>query len=227
MRKPRKERLLTSGKSLNTGFTLIELLTSVAIIATLAGVAMPGINAALNAAKISAATQQAGQVAIGLRAFSMDNGGYFPVGENDYGESVDTSNAAFRDLAEYIDDERIYAVKGSAWGAEVDNRNPYCSAGEVHWSYIAGLDSSSTSWWPLVVDGTDGDAHYVRDKGERGGQWKGKKAIVARVDGSAESIRLRGDDDARYMPRLDEESENALEVGAYMRRGAELLDPEG
>lgn len=209
------------------GFTLIELLTVMSIIAVLGAVAMPVMKTAMEMAKISAAMQNARQVGIGLRAYAMDSGGIFPSGENDLGESITSSNAAFRDLIEYIDDERVYAVAGSAWGTEADNKDPYCSAGEVHFGYVAGLSTSSKSWWPLVVDGTDGSGSYNRDRGQRGGLWGGKKAVVARVDGSATTMKLKGDDNARYIPQLDNEGENALQVSSYMGSAAEYYDPEG
>ena len=208
-------------------FTLIELLTSIAIIALLGAVAMPGINSAMQTAKMNAAMQNARQVTIGLRGYANDSGGVFPAGNNDAGDPIDTSNAAFRDLESYIDDESVFAVAGSAWGAEAKNTSPYCDRGEVHWAYVAGLSTSSTSWYPLVVDGTDGSGTYTTERGERGGLWKGRKAVVANVDGSAKTVRLRGEGDVRYLPRVDEPDLNALEVGSYMGRRAELLDPEG
>jgi len=208
------------------GFTLIELLTSIAIIALLGAVAMPGINSAMQTAKMNAAMQNARQVTLGLRGYANDSGGVFPAGRNDSGDAIDSSNAAFRDLEAYIDDESIYAVAGSAWGSEAKNSSPYCDRGEVHWAYIAGLSTTSTSWYPLVVDGTDGSGTYTTEKGERGGIWKGRKAVVAKVDGSATTVRLQGKGDTRYIPRTDEGDQNALEVAAYMGRRAELLDPE-
>ncbi len=208
-------------------FTLIELLTVITIIAVLAAVAVPGINTAMEMANASAGMQNARQIGIGLRGYAMDSGGLFPYEENDLGESITSSNAAFRDLIDYIDDERVYAARGSAWGAEADNKDPYCSPGEVHFSYVGGLDTSSKSWWPLVVDGTDGSGTYTREPGQRGGLRKGKKAVVLRVDGSAAAERLKGEDNARYLPRLGEEGQNALEVSGYMGSRARLLDPEG
>jgi len=211
----------------NRGFTLIELLTAISIISVLGAVAMPAINSALETARMNAAMQGARQIGLGLRGYADDSGGLYPGGENDEGESISTANAAFRDLAEYLDDERVFAVSGSAWGSEAKNGGTYCGSGECHFAYITGQTNTSTSWFPLVVDGTDGSGTYNRTKGERGGLWKGRKAIVTNIDGSARTVKLKGDDESRYIPRVDEPKQNALEVSSYMGRGAELLDPEG
>jgi prepilin-type N-terminal cleavage/methylation domain-containing protein len=87
-----------------SGFTLIELLVVIAIIGILASVAGPGLVNAQQAARASAAMQKARQIALGLRGFALDNGGDYPSGENIFGESITSSNAAFRDLADYMGD---------------------------------------------------------------------------------------------------------------------------
>ena len=131
------------------GFTLLELLTVISIIGILASVAGPGLSNALQAAKANAAMQKARQIALGLRGFALDNGGAYPAGENSFGESITSSNAAFRDLYDYLEDESVFAVKGSNWGAAADNKmesgSDFVQAGENHFAYIAGLDTMSRS----------------------------------------------------------------------------------
>ena len=215
-----------------SGFTLLELLTVISIIGILASVAGPGLTNALQAAKANAAMQQARQIALGLRGFALDNGGAYPDGENTLGESITSSNSAFRDLYDYIEDESVFAVKGSNWGASADNKmeggSDYVQAGENHFAYISGLDTLSRSTWPLVVDGTDGKGGYVTDRKQRGGLWAGKRGVVVRCDGSGSVKKLsRSKGGAgRFLPREDEPQQNALEV-SYMGEGVKLLDPEG
>ena len=219
-------------KRIASGFTLLELLTVVSIIGILASVAGPGLNHALMAAKANAAMQQARQIALGLRGFAADNGGVFPTGENAYGESISSSNAAFRDLLDYVEDESVFAVKGSNWGSEADNKmssaSEYIQAGENHFAYISGLDTMSKSTWPLVVDGTDGKGTFTTDRKQKGGLWKGKRGVMVRCDGSGSVKRLgrSKSGNGRFLPRADEPQENALDT-AYMGEGVELLDPEG
>ncbi len=218
---------------LNRGFTLMELMTVTAIIAILSAVSFPGIKGAMRTAQMNAAVQNAKQVSTGLRNFANDFDGAFPgtvdpVTEEEY----TTSNDVFRLLLpEYLDTERVFAVPGSAWGARADGRIDEeierLEPGENHWAYIAGLTMSSRSDWPLIVDGTDGSGSYTDDPGAKGGTWEGRKAIVVRVGGSAESVRLIGEGSQRILPRYGYPEENALEVNAYMGELAALLDPAG
>lgn len=215
------------------GFTLIELMTVTAIIAILASVTFPGIKAAIRMAQMNAAMQHAKQISTSLRSYASDFDGVFPgtvdlVTEEEYSNS----NEVFRMLVpEYIDTERVFTVPGSAWGSRADGRiddeSDRVREGENHWAYVAGLTTASRSDWPLIVDGTDGEGGYTTEPGKKGGTWEGRKAIVVRVGGNAEAVRLMGEDDARYLPRYGYPEENALEVGAYMGDLAKLLDPEG
>jgi len=203
----------------------------VSIIGILAAVAMPGLNNATSAARASAAMQQARQIALGLRGFALDNGGVYPEGENLFGEPINSANAAFRDLYDYLEDEGVFAVKGSNWGPKADNRtgdSEYLQAGENHFAYIVGLDTMSKGSWPLVVDGTDGQGTYTTQRKRKGGLWAGKRGVLVRCDGSGSVERLArsGGGERRFLRRDGEPEQNALEV-SYMGEGVKLLDPEG
>ena len=219
-----------SGRASARAFTLIELLTVVSIIGILAGVAMPAMQNAIGNAKASSAMQQARQIALGLRTYAQENGEVYPVGENSYGEPIDNANAAFRELYDYIDNENVYAVKGSRWGAEADGKmdtpSEYVRAGENHFAYVAGLTTSSKSDWPLIVDGTDGNGTYSTDRSVRGGLRQGKRGIVVFCDGSGtvEKLGQPSGGGARFLKRSGHPMENALDV-SYMGSEVELLDP--
>ncbi len=213
-------------------FTLLELLTVVSIIGILASVAMPGLNNATQSAKANAAMQQARQIGIGLRGYANDHGGMFPDEQNEFGGAINTANAAFRDLFDYVESEGVFTVKGSNWGKEADEKmdkaSDYLRPGENHFAYISGLETTSKSGWPLVVDGTDGKGTYTTERKAKGGLRKGKRGIVIRVDGSGsvEKLGRSQGGDTRFLKRLGEPTENALEV-SYMGEGVRLLDPEG
>jgi prepilin-type N-terminal cleavage/methylation domain-containing protein len=212
-------------------FTLIELLTVTAIIAVLSAAIFPGVKASMRNAQMNAAMQNARQVSIALINYANDFEGAFPgIADPDSGEEASNSNEAFRRLIpEYADSERVFAVAGSAWGpladGRIDDESEQLEPGENHWAYIAGLTNTSRSDWPLLVDGTNGQGGYGSLKTEKGGLWEGSKAVVVRVGGSAELVRLKGDPDDRYLPRYGYPEENALELGAYMGDGPQLLDP--
>ena len=212
-----------------SGFTLIELLVVIAIIALLAGLAMPVYQTVLLEGKMTAALNKARQIGMTLHVYAGDHGGTFPAGKNDFGEQITTANDAFRTLIPaYLDSESIFAVPGSKAGPTADNKISSQSAilerGENHWAYVAGLTQTSNSGWPLVVDHTDGAGNYPSLEGTFGGTWKGKKAVVVRVDGSAGKDRLLGTGDQRYIPRPDDTTANALQT-AYMGPDVKLLEP--
>ncbi|MEO0415589.1 MAG: type II secretion system protein [Verrucomicrobiota bacterium] len=212
------------------GFSLIEMLAAITIMAVLGAIAVPGINSAVRKAQIMGAASNARQIAMGLRNYATDNEGLFPVADMD-GNEFTSSNEVFRELLpDYLDSERIFSVGRSAWGSRADNRfdeeSDRVEAGENHFAYISGLTTTSRTDWPLVVDGTDGNGTYNRERGTKGGCWDGTSAVVVSVGGSARTIRLRGDSDSRYIPREGYPEENALDVGDYMGDSAALLEPE-
>ena len=212
------------------GFSLLELMTVVSIMAALAAISFPGIRAAMTNAQMAQGTANIRSIAQGLRAWAADNEGVFPVEESFHGEEIVSANDAFRELVpEYIDNEKIFALARSARGPKADNRiderDEILEPGENHYAYVAGLHDTSRSNWPLVVDGTDGSGYYVQQRGSKGGAWEGNKALVAYIGGNAEAVRLRGEDDRRYLPREGYPEENALAV-EYMGNHVELLEAE-
>ena len=216
--------------NLPAAFTLIELLVVISIIALLASIAAPVYQNVLLNGRIIKSTADARSVGLALRLFSNDNNGAFPNGKNDYGEEINTSNDAFRSLfPTYLENEQVFTVANSKAGPKADNKiataKDILEHGENHWAYIAGLNSSSNSMWPLVVDSTDGSGFYTDKETEVGGVWKGKKTIVVNADNSATAVKLLGAGSKRYLPRFDDPSKNALVLNDYMGDGAKLLEP--
>ncbi len=213
------------------GFTLLELLASMTIIAILGAASMPGIQAGIQTARQTQAAQHARGIGLALNSYAQDFDGIYPNRQLLESEdiSVASSNDVFRQLIpDYIDNELVFAVSASAWGQRADGKmddDHALEPGENHFAYISGLLTTSRSYWPLIVDGTDGTGFYGTQAGQKGGAWQGRKAIVVRVDGSVIRKRLKRDGEKRYIPRLDDESENALDLEAYMPEGVELLEP--
>ena len=212
------------------GFTLIELLTVVSIMAILGTIAKPALQSAMTSAQMAKATANARSIGMGLRSYAGDHDGLYPVEEDLEGNPIATSNDAFRTLIPYyVDSEKIFGLKRSAWGREADGRQADVSeileAGENHYAYVAGLSDTSLSSLPLVVDGTNGSGVYVTERGEKGGAWEARKAIVAFVGGHAEAVVLRGPREGeRYIPRDGYPEENALSLD-YLSEEVELLEP--
>jgi prepilin-type N-terminal cleavage/methylation domain-containing protein len=215
----------TPRRILHPAFTLIELLVVIGIIALLVGLSAPGLQTAIMNGKITQATSNARQICIALRAYSQDHDGVFPDDP-----SYVTSNDALRELIpSYIDSESVFVVPSSPVGKKADNvvdpKSRILEHGENHWAYISGLNTSSHSMWPLVVDNTDGTGHYGDVETEAGGTWRGTKAIMVHTDTSAAAIRLLGTGKQRYLPCYNDPDKNALEVRDYMGAAARLLEP--
>ena len=216
--------------NLRAAFTLIELLVVISIIAILAGIAVPAFTGAMVTARITKSTSDARQIGLALRIYSGDNDGAFPEGKNDYNQEISTSNDAFRNLIPtYLTNESIFTVATSKAGPKADNKmaspSEILERGENHWAYISGLNSTSNSMWPLIVDHTDGSGFYTDKETELGGTWKGVKAIVIHADISASAVKLTGAGTKRYLPRFDDRTKNALDLKDYMGDGAKLLEP--
>ena len=216
--------------TLRAAFTLIELLVVISIIAILASIAAPVYQAAMLNGRIIRSVADARSIGLALRVYSNDNNGAFPNGKNDHNEEINTSNDAFRSLfPTYLQNETVFTVANSKAGARADNRCESAAnileRGENHWAYISGLNSSSNSMWPLIVDHTDGSGSYTDKETELGGTWKGTKTIVVNADNSAAAVKLLGAGSKRYLPRFDDKSKNALDLKDYMGDGAKLLEP--
>jgi prepilin-type N-terminal cleavage/methylation domain-containing protein len=212
-------------------FTLIELLVVISIIALLAGIAVPVYQKAIMSGQQASALQSARQIGMALHACADDQGGVYISGTaNSYGQPIKTSNDAFRSLVPtYLDNEQVFVVPGSKDGPMTDNKmDPFTEIlkpGENHYAYVSGLTETSSSLWPLVVDGGNSNGDYTTVQGDLGGVWKGTKAIVINTDCSAHMIPLLGPSTARYIPRFDDPTQDEMQISAYMGDMVQLLEP--
>ena len=199
-------------KLFSFAFTLIELLVVIAIIAILASIALPVFSSVQERGKQTKDMSNGKQIVLGLKQFAVDHNGVFPnklpdVVSSDYDAGTTTlgagnfSNDAFWWLfPNYLTSEDIFSVGGSAWSPNPpDNvldpstdtaRTETLKAGECGYEYITSLNDTSNPQFPLVMDAgiATGDANveYTNVQSDRGGIWKGKKAIVIFVDGSGQ-----------------------------------------
>lgn len=194
-------------------FTLIELLVVISIIAVLASIALPVFGQIQVRGAQTKALSNAKQVGLACKLSAMDNNGNFPSYQLDTNlkpdttKAVSTSNDALAQLIpDYVQSEDIFFVQGSAFTKFApDNKvdNPMAAtpteslkAGENHWAYVTQLTETSNSAFPLLADGfaSESTHTYTADKTQKGGVWEAKKAVIVRVDGSGEIVKVNTKD---------------------------------
>jgi len=172
-------------KIASTAFTLIELLVVMAIIAILVSIALPVFVGILERGQQTKDLSNAKQIGLGLKLYAGDNDGKFPVNLNANG-----SNPAFAALIPtYIPTEKIFYLAKSAWTPNLPDEvftdsASTLAAGENNFAYVNDLTDTSNPNYPIVADGfaSGTPGTYTSDETLKGGVWKGKKAIVIRVD---------------------------------------------
>ena len=210
-------------------FTLIELLVVISIIAILAGIALPVFGEVKIRGDQTKALSNAKQIGTACKIYATDNNGLYPHLSNYTGSTAgnntsteakagDSSNVVLRNLIpDYLPDRNIFVNAKSAFTkkyqtAAVNAEDPLPESTN-EWAYVSGLSDTSNSRWPLLADGFDpksvpGDPKYIVDEGAAGGIWKGKKAVVIRVDGSGTVETLQAGQ--KTVKRTESDNENAF-----------------
>jgi len=181
-------------------FTLIELLVVITIIAILAGIALPVFSTVQERGQQTAALAQAKQIGLALRLYAADNDGDYPrVGSRDPNGTTplaagDANVFLGALVPTYVPDESIFFVNGSRWSTTRPDFDEVLDAGENHWAYVEGSRDTSNPRLPLLADGFSSTVGtYTDDDSLPGGLWKGRKAIVIRVDQSGTIENLSPD----------------------------------
>jgi prepilin-type N-terminal cleavage/methylation domain-containing protein len=182
----------------SAAFTLIELLVVIAIIAVLASIALPVFSSVQERGAQTKDLSNAKQIALACKLYAADNDGKYPEKNGTVDPptaltSSSTSNQAFALLIpNYLPTEKLFYLGKSAWSPIVADENitlpaARCEASTNNFAYEMGMTETSNPSFPLIADAprTGGtSAVYSTDQTQKGGVWKGKKAIVIRCDQS-------------------------------------------
>ncbi len=229
----------TSHPKIHGGFTLIELLVVISIIAIIAALSFPAFSAFLMKARMN------GQMANGLSIYkamgnyaSDPNKDEFPAyaDTDDPNTLATTSNAAFEILLKngMIDNKQVFYSQNSAWCSKQfqnETTAKKLQPGENDWCYVVGVKwSSKDSKWPLLANAfSPGTTTYRTDQGQKGGAWKGTRAVVIWAGGNGEVVDTKEQGTSYFIKRADKPTANAFEKEGEWLSGdnVKVLYPEG
>jgi prepilin-type N-terminal cleavage/methylation domain-containing protein len=142
------------------GFTLVEILVVIAIIAILAGIALPAVTGAIKKGKESAAVQQANGLELACLQYSLDNNEVYPGGQPNATPvvTVTTSTEFFELLVSgYLNNNTDTLCLGGNKTKYVGNApSTGLTAANVSWdattlSTTAGVTSSDPDQLPIIM----------------------------------------------------------------------------
>jgi prepilin-type N-terminal cleavage/methylation domain-containing protein len=190
----------------SAAFTLIELLVVIAIIAVLASIALPVFSSVQERGAQTKDLSNAKQIGLACKLYAADNDGKYPDKDGTVDPPValtsgGNSNQAFALLIpNYLPTEKLFYLGKSSWSPNVPDEKTTlpgdrCEASTNNFAYEMGMTETSHPSFPLIADapfsgGTS--AVYKTDQTQKGGVWKGRKAIVIRCDqsGTVETCKV-------------------------------------
>lgn len=163
-------------------------------------------------------------------------GGDFPIQRefDDPSTRVQTSNQAFEILLQdgMLDDKKVCFNMHSAWCRPLPQNEQTVRQilpGENDWCYVGGLNRHTMNHrWPILANAfAPGSTSYVEDQGQKGGVWKGTRALVIWAGGNGELVDTKEQDGRYFIRRPGQAEANAFERDGEWLAGkkVEILYP--
>lgn len=223
----------------NSAFTLIELLVVISIIAIIAALAMPSFSSFLLKGKMTQQMSNGLNIFKAMGNYASDpNKDEFPAytDTDDPSTLVQNSNDAFEILLKngMLDDKKVFFNQNSAWcqrTVQNETTSKQVQQGENDWCYVVGIKwSSKDSKWPLLANAFQpGSTTYVKDQGQKGGAWKGTRAVVIWAGGNGEVVDTKEQGSTYFIKRTDKPTADAfVKEGEWLSGDkVKVLYPEG
>jgi hypothetical protein len=135
-------------------------------------------------------------------------------------------------IPNYLPSEKLFYLAKSAWSPNIPDEKmtatgDRCEASTNNYAYEMGLTETSNPSFPLVADApkTGGaSAVYSTAPTDKGGVWKGRKAIVVRCDmsGTVEKGTVSGTNSSVLGP-----TGGATNTDIFQANGTTWLDATG
>jgi prepilin-type N-terminal cleavage/methylation domain-containing protein len=219
------------------GFTLIELLVVISIIATLAAIAVPTMGAIQMRGRMTNQVANGRSIFQAMAVYASDKDEFPTYADfDDPNTMVNNSNEAFEILLKggMLDDKRVLNNNNSAWcsrQAQNESTAKRVLPGENDWSYVAGVRwSVKDSRWPILANAfAPGTTTYVKEQAQKGGAWKGTKAVVIWAGGNGEIVETKEKGSSYFIKRPDKPGADAFQQDGEWLSGdkVKVLHPAG
>lgn len=164
-------------------FTLIELMAVIAIIMIMAGLAIGGINVALQRARQVHSVNNMRQISISLNTYANENNDFYPSGKTSARENLSL-------LFAYKVTKNIFQARSDKGLTNTINfATNTLLPGELSYGYMSGLSGGDHPMTPLLIERVAGTLKQDNSNITTNSLWGGEGVNVLHLDGSVRFVR--------------------------------------